>query len=211
MGENLPRQRTSVTLVARSEGSSWSDWAECRTEGNVTDLCRFRGHGSGEFKVKLCSDPSRLSRTFYTPTLTMNKIGKRVCFSSPFMDFRSLFWSYWLNNCTFLTGTVRYLDRHCHMNGTAGACVLKILVFCFKVKTSPPSQRSRWWKRNKLCLKWDAPLPTLYAHLQYEVCYQIRGTDAVMVRGHSWTVGHFIYYFKVMYIAVLLRWTARGR
>lgn len=131
MGENPPNQTTSVTLVARSEGSSWSDWAECLTEGNVTDLCRFRGHGSGEFKVKLCSDPSPLSTTFYTPTLTMYNSSKRLCFSSPFVDFRILFWTYWLNNCTFLTGTVTYLDCYCHMNGTAGAGVLKIFVFLF--------------------------------------------------------------------------------
>nr|AAR25685.1 class I helical cytokine receptor number 22 [Tetraodon nigroviridis] len=46
------------------------------------------------------------------------------------------------------------------------------------IRTSPPSHLSGGWRRNKLCLKWETPLPILFAHLQYEVFYQIRGTDA---------------------------------
>lgn len=71
---------------------------------------------------------------------------------------------------------------------------LKLFSFCFKVRTSPPSHLSRGWRRNKLCLKWEAPLPILFAHLQYEVCYQIRGTDAwtVSIYVDSW---HFIFFF----------------
>ncbi|XP_056894969.1 thrombopoietin receptor isoform X2 [Takifugu flavidus] len=105
------------------DGSSWSDWAECLTEESLTDLCRFQGHQSSRFRVKLCSDPSPLSRTFYTPTFTMYQ----------------------------------------------------------SIRTTPPSHLNRWWRRNKLCLKWDAPLPILFAHLQYEVCYQIRETNAWMI------------------------------
>lgn len=68
---------------------------------------------------------------------------------------------------------------------------------CFKVRASPPSHLSRGWRRNKLCLKWEAPLPILFAHLQYEVWYQIRGTDAWTVRAPSWTAGHLIFIFPV--------------
>lgn len=67
--------------------------------------------------------------------------------------------------------------------------------FCFKVRTFPPSHLSRGWRRNNLCLKWEAPLPILFAHLQYEVCYQIRGTDAWTVRAPLWTGGRFIFFF----------------
>lgn len=78
-------------------------------------------------------------------------------------------------------------------------CMCAKIFFClfvyFKVRASPPSHLSRGWRRNKLCLKWEAPLPILFAHLQYEVCYQIRGTDAWTVRAPSWTAGHFIFLF----------------
>lgn len=76
-----PDHRTSATLVSHSDGSSWSDWAECLTEGSVIDLCRFQGHESARFRVKLCSDPSPLSRTFYTPTFTVYQSSKRVLLS----------------------------------------------------------------------------------------------------------------------------------
>lgn len=90
--------------------------------------------------------------------------------------------------------------------------LLKIFCFLLKVRTSPPSHLKRWWSRNKLCLKWDAPLPILFAHLQYEVCYQIRETNAWMVRGHSWTIGHFIFFFSRLMYTIVIPWhTTRRR
>ncbi|KAI3368548.1 hypothetical protein L3Q82_025558 [Scortum barcoo] len=47
------------------------------------------------------------------------------------------------------------------------------------IKTSPPSHLRRTFERDKLCLEWEAPLPSLWAHLSYEVGYQIR-------RGEAW-------------------------
>ncbi|XP_054459285.1 thrombopoietin receptor isoform X2 [Anoplopoma fimbria] len=46
------------------------------------------------------------------------------------------------------------------------------------IKTSPPCHLKGTMKKDKLCLKWEAPLLCLSAHLQYEVSYQIRGGDA---------------------------------
>ncbi|XP_045905315.1 thrombopoietin receptor isoform X2 [Micropterus dolomieu] len=48
------------------------------------------------------------------------------------------------------------------------------------IKTSPPSHLRGALEKDKLCLKWDAPLQSLSAHLQYEVDYQIRGGEARM-------------------------------
>lgn len=75
----VPSHRTFPTLVAHSEGLSWSNWAECLTDRNATNLCRFQVHGSGKFKVKLSRDPSPLSRTFYTPALEVYKRSKNIC------------------------------------------------------------------------------------------------------------------------------------
>ncbi|XP_068446042.1 thrombopoietin receptor [Clinocottus analis] len=46
------------------------------------------------------------------------------------------------------------------------------------VKTSPPCHLQGTLEKDKLCLKWEAPLPSLSAHLQYEASYQIRGGGA---------------------------------
>ncbi|XP_041790524.1 thrombopoietin receptor isoform X2 [Chelmon rostratus] len=42
------------------------------------------------------------------------------------------------------------------------------------IKTPPPSHLRGALEKDKLCLKWVAPLPSLSAHLQYEVRYRIR-------------------------------------
>ncbi|XP_040896503.1 thrombopoietin receptor isoform X2 [Toxotes jaculatrix] len=47
------------------------------------------------------------------------------------------------------------------------------------IKTSPPGHLKGALEKNKLCLKWDAPFPSLSAHLEYEVGYQTR-------RGEAW-------------------------
>ncbi|XP_068599559.1 thrombopoietin receptor [Brachionichthys hirsutus] len=49
------------------------------------------------------------------------------------------------------------------------------------IKTSPPSHLRRTLEKDRLCLKWDAPIPFLSAHLQYEVSYQIRGGETWMM------------------------------
>ncbi|XP_071342513.1 thrombopoietin receptor isoform X2 [Trachinotus anak] len=46
------------------------------------------------------------------------------------------------------------------------------------IKTSPPSHLRGTLKKYKLCLKWEAPLPSLSAHLQYEVGCQTREGEA---------------------------------
>ncbi|XP_039985749.1 thrombopoietin receptor isoform X2 [Xiphias gladius] len=48
------------------------------------------------------------------------------------------------------------------------------------IKTSPPGHLRGALKKDKLCLKWEAPLPSLSAYLQYEVSYQTRGGEAPM-------------------------------
>uniref|UniRef100_A0A3Q3MCW4 MPL proto-oncogene, thrombopoietin receptor n=1 Tax=Labrus bergylta TaxID=56723 RepID=A0A3Q3MCW4_9LABR len=50
------------------------------------------------------------------------------------------------------------------------------------IKTSPPSHPKAAVQEDKLCLKWEAPLPSLSAHLQYEVGYHIRGSEEWMVK-----------------------------
>uniref|UniRef100_A0A8C4HNY2 MPL proto-oncogene, thrombopoietin receptor n=1 Tax=Dicentrarchus labrax TaxID=13489 RepID=A0A8C4HNY2_DICLA len=49
------------------------------------------------------------------------------------------------------------------------------------IKTYPPRHLRGTLKNNKLCLKWEAPLPSLSADLQYEVGYQIRGEETWMM------------------------------
>ncbi|XP_033476727.2 thrombopoietin receptor isoform X1 [Epinephelus lanceolatus] len=48
------------------------------------------------------------------------------------------------------------------------------------IKTSPPCHLRGALEGERLCLKWEAPLLSLSAHLQYEVGYQIRGSEAWM-------------------------------
>ncbi|CAK6971379.1 thrombopoietin receptor [Scomber scombrus] len=48
------------------------------------------------------------------------------------------------------------------------------------IKTSPPGHLRGAPEKFKFCLKWEAPLLSLSAHLQYEVSYQIRGGEAWM-------------------------------
>lgn len=43
------------------------------------------------------------------------------------------------------------------------------------VKTSPPERLRGVLNKDKLCLKWQAPLPSLSTHLRYEVNYRIKG------------------------------------
>ncbi|XP_023141035.2 thrombopoietin receptor isoform X1 [Amphiprion ocellaris] len=43
------------------------------------------------------------------------------------------------------------------------------------VKTSAPDPLRGALNKDKLCLEWDAPLPSLSTHLQYEVDYRING------------------------------------
>uniref|UniRef100_A0A3B4GLP1 MPL proto-oncogene, thrombopoietin receptor n=1 Tax=Pundamilia nyererei TaxID=303518 RepID=A0A3B4GLP1_9CICH len=42
------------------------------------------------------------------------------------------------------------------------------------IKTSPPSHLKRILKKDKFCLKWDAPLPSLSNYLQYEFDHQLK-------------------------------------
>ncbi|XP_029284881.1 thrombopoietin receptor [Cottoperca gobio] len=48
------------------------------------------------------------------------------------------------------------------------------------IKTSPPCHPRGALEKDKLCLKWKAPLPSLSSHMQYEVSYQMRGSEAWM-------------------------------
>uniref|UniRef100_UPI0037E79D50 thrombopoietin receptor isoform X2 n=1 Tax=Semicossyphus pulcher TaxID=241346 RepID=UPI0037E79D50 len=50
------------------------------------------------------------------------------------------------------------------------------------IKTSPPGHLRAAMEGEKLFLKWEAPLPSLSAHLRYEVGYQIRGGADWMTR-----------------------------
>ncbi|KAM9385772.1 thrombopoietin receptor [Pholidichthys leucotaenia] len=45
------------------------------------------------------------------------------------------------------------------------------------IKTSPPVHLREVLKEDKLCCKWDAPLPSLSGHMQYQVDYQIKGGE----------------------------------
>uniref|UniRef100_A0A8C2XRJ1 MPL proto-oncogene, thrombopoietin receptor n=1 Tax=Cyclopterus lumpus TaxID=8103 RepID=A0A8C2XRJ1_CYCLU len=47
-----------------------------------------------------------------------------------------------------------------------------------RIQTSPPCHLKGTFEKDKLCLKWEAPLPSLSSHLQYEVSYQFRGGGA---------------------------------
>ncbi|XP_037325161.2 thrombopoietin receptor [Pungitius pungitius] len=46
------------------------------------------------------------------------------------------------------------------------------------VKTSPPHHLKAALERDKLCLKWEAPLASLSAHLRYEASYRLRAAEA---------------------------------
>ncbi|XP_042370422.1 thrombopoietin receptor isoform X2 [Plectropomus leopardus] len=48
------------------------------------------------------------------------------------------------------------------------------------IKTSPPYHLRGALQKDRLCLKWEAPLLSLSAHLQYEVGYQIKESEAWM-------------------------------
>ncbi|XP_070764922.1 thrombopoietin receptor [Enoplosus armatus] len=108
--------------MSLSDALGWTEWTECLADRNLTDLCRFCGDESRKVRVKLCSTPAPLSRTFYSQEFTLNK----------------------------------------------------------SIKTSPPSHVKGALEKDKVCLKWEAPLPSLSAHLQYEVSCQIRGGEAWM-------------------------------
>ncbi|XP_044217617.1 thrombopoietin receptor [Thunnus albacares] len=49
------------------------------------------------------------------------------------------------------------------------------------IRTPPPAHLRRALRKDKLCLKWETPLLSLSGHLQYEVGYQIRGSEAWMM------------------------------
>uniref|UniRef100_A0A3Q0RQI9 MPL proto-oncogene, thrombopoietin receptor n=1 Tax=Amphilophus citrinellus TaxID=61819 RepID=A0A3Q0RQI9_AMPCI len=52
------------------------------------------------------------------------------------------------------------------------------------VKTSPPTHLKRIQNNNKLCLEWEAPLPSLSTHLQYELDHQLKENKGwKMVKG----------------------------
>ncbi|XP_070688574.1 thrombopoietin receptor [Pempheris klunzingeri] len=104
-----------------SEALGWTEWTECLSDRNLTDLCSFHGDESRNVRVKLNSSSAPLSRTIYSPEFTLNK----------------------------------------------------------SIKTSPPSHLSAL-EKDKLCFKWEAPLPSVSAHLQYEVGYQIKESDTWM-------------------------------
>ncbi|XP_059197634.1 thrombopoietin receptor [Centropristis striata] len=109
--------------TGRSEVRSWTEWAECFADRNLTELCHFRGEESRKMRVKLSSTSAPSSRTFYSQEFTLNK----------------------------------------------------------SIKTAPPCHVRAVLKKDKLCLKWEAPLPSLLAHLQYEVSYKIRGGEGWMM------------------------------
>ncbi|XP_037624774.1 thrombopoietin receptor isoform X2 [Sebastes umbrosus] len=106
----------------RSEALGWTEWTECLTDRDLTELCHFHGDESRKFRVKLSSTSAPLSRNFYTQEFTLNK----------------------------------------------------------SIKTNPPRHLRGALEKDKLCLRWEAPLPSLSSHLQYEVGYQIRGGEAWM-------------------------------
>lgn len=78
-----------------SKASSWSNWAECLADLNITDMCSFKGDAFQKLKVKLCSTASLLSRTFYTREFTMNTSSKSFC--SSFLGY-GYFLISWTNN-----------------------------------------------------------------------------------------------------------------
>ncbi|XP_035504680.2 thrombopoietin receptor [Scophthalmus maximus] len=49
------------------------------------------------------------------------------------------------------------------------------------IKTSPPGYLRGILQEDKLCLKWEAPLPALSAHLQYEVSYRTTAGEVWMM------------------------------
>uniref|UniRef100_A0A3Q0RW06 MPL proto-oncogene, thrombopoietin receptor n=1 Tax=Amphilophus citrinellus TaxID=61819 RepID=A0A3Q0RW06_AMPCI len=55
--------------------------------------------------------------------------------------------------------------------------------FLFAVKTSPPTHLKRIQNNNKLCLEWEAPLPSLSTHLQYELDHQLKENKGWKVSG----------------------------
>ncbi|XP_015246681.1 PREDICTED: thrombopoietin receptor [Cyprinodon variegatus] len=50
-------------------------------------------------------------------------------------------------------------------------------LFCQSIKSVPPSQLKGVLIKKKLCLNWEAPLPSLSGDLQYEVNIQIKGGE----------------------------------
>lgn len=63
-----------------SEAVACSEWTDCQDNDTKrhtpAGLCRFRGDGSKKIVVKLSKTTAPLSRTFYTPTFTVNNSSK---------------------------------------------------------------------------------------------------------------------------------------
>ncbi|KAM9358421.1 thrombopoietin receptor [Symphorus nematophorus] len=90
-----------------------------------------------------------------------------------------------------LTDTCRFLgNESCKvkvkLSGTAGPLSRTFYTEEFtlakRVKLLPPKHLRAVVENNRLCLKWEAPPPSLSVHLQYALKYQIRGEKAEMVR-----------------------------
>ncbi|XP_061594977.1 thrombopoietin receptor [Cololabis saira] len=45
------------------------------------------------------------------------------------------------------------------------------------IKTPPPGHLRQVQRKDELCLEWEAPIPTLSAHLQYEVDFNVKGRE----------------------------------
>uniref|UniRef100_A0A3Q2NPA5 MPL proto-oncogene, thrombopoietin receptor n=1 Tax=Fundulus heteroclitus TaxID=8078 RepID=A0A3Q2NPA5_FUNHE len=61
-----------------------------------------------------------------------------------------------------------------------GRLVMILGDFVFTVKSAPPSHLKGRVEKKRVCLEWEAPLPSLSSHLKYEVDIQIKG-------GENWT------------------------
>lgn len=66
------------------------------------------------------------------------------------------------------------------------------------VRTTPPGNLRGALEKDKLCFQWEAPLPAVFAHLQYEVGYQATGGEAWMVGCFwQWSFTYCIYLISV--------------
>ncbi|XP_047444125.1 thrombopoietin receptor [Mugil cephalus] len=65
--------------------------------------------------------------------------------------------------------------------------ITKEFTFNDSIKTHPPGHLKGVLRDQKLYLTWDAPLPSLSAHMHYEVDYQISGGDRWMMMKSSET------------------------
>lgn len=74
------------------------------------------------------------------------------------------------------------------------------------VRTSPPGNLRGALEKDKLCLQWEAPLLSVFAHLQYEVGYQTKEGEGWMVRcSLQWSFTHCIHLICVSFYQITLK------